>query len=117
MTTRLNILLINPPCGPRTIGLRNIARIEPLGLEMIGAGVSADHEVRLVDMEVRPADLAEMLQDFRPDVVGITSEIVHVETALAALREVRRTARGASRWWVGTTPRSVRRTSTTRPWT
>ena len=94
MTKRLNILLINPPCGPRTIGLRNIARIEPLGLEMVGAGVSADHDVRLVDMEVRSTDLAEMLRDFRPDVVGVTSEIVHVETALAALRDVRRSAPG-----------------------
>lgn len=92
MTARLNILLVNPPCGPRTIGLRNIARIEPLGLEMVGAGVSSDHEVRLVDMEVRPSDLGEMLAVFRPDVVGITSEIVHVETALDVLRRVRAAA-------------------------
>lgn len=88
----MKILLINPPCGPRTIGLRNIARIEPLGLELIGAGVSRDHDVRLVDMEACPEDLAETLAEFEPDLVGVTSEIVHVETALAALVEVRRAA-------------------------
>lgn len=90
----MNILLINPPCGPRTIGLRNIARIEPLGLELIGAGVSQDHDVRLVDLEAAPEDLTKMLDVFRPDVVGITSEIVHVETAIDALREVRVAAPG-----------------------
>lgn len=88
----MKILLINPPCGPRTIGLHNIARVEPLGLELIGAGVSKDHDVRLVDMEVRTGDLADMLRDFKPDVVGVTSEIVHVETAIDALKQVRAAA-------------------------
>ncbi len=85
----MKILLINPPCGQRTIGLHNIARVEPLGLELIGAGVSKNHDVRLVDMEVRAGDLADMLDDFTPDVVGVTSEIVHVETAIDALKQVR----------------------------
>ncbi len=85
----MRILLINPPCDPRTIGLRNMAKIEPLGLETIGAGVVGEHEVRLVDMEVAPEDLEEMLRDFAPDLVGVTSEIVHVRTAIAALRKVR----------------------------
>jgi len=93
-TMPLRILLINPPCGPRTIGLRNIARIEPLGLEMIGAAVSGEHDVRLVDMEVRQDDLADMLAQFKPDIAGVTSEIVHVDTALDALRQVRIAAPG-----------------------
>ncbi len=85
----MKILLINPPCGDRTIGLKNLARIEPLSLELIGAGVSSEHEVRLVDMMVRPSDLEVTLEAFTPDVAGVTSEIVHVETALAALQTVR----------------------------
>lgn len=88
----MKILLINPPCGPRTIGLKFLAKIEPLNLELIGAGVSSDHEVRIVDMEVRPSDLADELKVFMPDIVGVTSEIVHVETALDALRQVRSAA-------------------------
>ena len=57
-----------------------MARIEPLSLELIGAGVADEHEVRLVDMMVRPEDLEETLAEWTPDVAGATSEIVHVET-------------------------------------
>lgn len=85
----MKILLINPPCGPRTIGLRYIARLEPLGLELIGAGVK-NHDVRLVDMEVAPDDLDITLKRFHPDVVGITSEIVHVQAALDIIRKIKK---------------------------
>ena len=85
----MKVLLINPPCGPRTIGLRNIARIEPLGLELLGAGLPKTFDVRLVDMEVEPGDLDRILVDFQPDVAGVTSEIVHVDTAKSALAKVR----------------------------
>ena len=85
----MNVLLINPPCGPRTIGLRNIARIEPLNLELLGAAISDRHRVRIVDMEAEPGDLERLLVDFRPDVAGVTSEVVHVDTAKSALARVR----------------------------
>ena len=88
----MKILLINPPCGERSIGLKNMARIEPLSLELVGAAVVDEHEVRLVDMMVRPEDLDETLAEWTPDVAGATSEIVHVETAIAALARVRRAA-------------------------
>ncbi len=85
----MRILLINPPCDPRTIGLRHMAKIEPLGLELLGGAVKGLHEVRLVDMEVVPRDLDRALAEFTPDIVGVTSEIVHRTTALEALRLVR----------------------------
>jgi hopanoid C-3 methylase len=85
----MNVLLINPPCGPRTIGLRYIARIEPLNLELLAAALPKGCNVRVVDMEVAPRDLERILAEFRPDIAGCTSEVVHVETAKAALRRVR----------------------------
>lgn len=88
----MKVLLINPPCGERTIGLKNIARIEPLNLELLGAALPKSDEVRVVDMEVDPKDLARTLRDFRPDVAGVTSEVVHLDTAKAALRLVRTAA-------------------------
>lgn len=88
----MKVLLTNPPCGDRTIGLKNIAKIEPLNLELLGAGLPEEADIRLVDMEVAPRDLDRTLADFRPDIVGVTSEIVHVETAKRALRRVRDTA-------------------------
>ena len=86
----MKILLVNPPCGPRTIGMRNICRIEPLGLELIGAAVSDEHDVRLVDMLVRPSDLKSTLGRFTPDVVGVTTETARMEPALDVLRSIRK---------------------------
>jgi hopanoid C-3 methylase len=88
----MKVLLVNPPCGPRTIGMRYICRIEPLGLEQIGAAVSGEHETRLVDMQVRPADLQATLKEFMPDVAGVTTETVRVGPALDVLRTIRRAA-------------------------
>ncbi|NOZ66411.1 MAG: radical SAM protein [Alphaproteobacteria bacterium] len=88
----MKVLLINPPCGVRTIGLKNLTKIEPLNLELLGATIKDRHEVRLVDMEVAPKDLSRILVDFTPDIVGVTSEVVHVETAKQALSVVRLSA-------------------------
>jgi len=88
----MKILLVNPPCGARTIGLKNLTKIEPLNLELLGATLKGFHEVRLVDMEVSPGDLHLTLAEYTPDIVGVTSEAVHVNTALAALRVARLSA-------------------------
>ncbi len=82
----MRVLLINPPCDQKTIGLRHIAKIEPLGLELIGAAIKDKYEVKLVDMEVAPKDLLKTLKSYKPDIVGVTSEIVHRDTALEALK-------------------------------
>ncbi|MBW2244978.1 MAG: hypothetical protein JRH01_23605 [Deltaproteobacteria bacterium] len=50
----MKILLIDPHSGKRSIGLENVARIEPLSLELVAAGVSREHEVCIVDLMVRP---------------------------------------------------------------
>lgn len=88
----MKILLVHPPCGPRTIGLRHIAKMEPLGLETVGAGVSSRHDVRLVDMMVRSEDLLDTLKQFTPDVLGVTTEMARTEPALDVLKTVRRIA-------------------------
>lgn len=85
----MRILLVNPPCDPRTIGLNNMAKVEPLGLELLGGAIKGQHDVRLVDMEVAPRDLDRALVEHAPDIVGVTSEIVHRGTALDVLRRVR----------------------------
>jgi radical SAM superfamily enzyme YgiQ (UPF0313 family) len=69
--------------------MRHIACIEPLGLELVGAAVSDRYDVRLVDMLVRPSDLDRTLNDFTPDIVGVTCEAVREESALNVLRTIR----------------------------
>lgn len=75
----MRILLVNPPSGELTVGLKHLARVEPLGLEIIGASVP-QHEVELLDMEI-DQDLEGALSRFRPQIVGASAQIVQTYTA------------------------------------
>ncbi|MCK6578712.1 MAG: B12-binding domain-containing radical SAM protein [Anaerolineae bacterium] len=75
----MKILLVNPPSGELTMGLKHLSKVEPLGLEIIGAAVP-DHQVELLDMEL-DTDLAGTLERFQPDIVGASSQIVQTYTA------------------------------------
>lgn len=68
----MRILLIEPNKMERTIGSEDLFMFEPLALEYIAAGVSDDHDVRILDMRIEKG-LEQVLEDFRPDIVGITS--------------------------------------------
>lgn len=83
----MRILLVNPPVGRMTLGLKDIAKVEPLGLEIIGAAVP-DHEVRIFDMQLED-DLEGELEAFEPDIVGVTAGVVQTYTA----RRVAKTAK------------------------
>ncbi|MCL4371667.1 MAG: B12-binding domain-containing radical SAM protein, partial [Chloroflexi bacterium] len=65
----MRILLVQPG-NSTTLGFRQTALVEPLGLETV-AGALAGHEVRLVDLRVE-GDLGRVLERFRPEVVGIS---------------------------------------------
>ena len=64
----MRILLVQPG-ELNTLGFRQTALVEPLGLETVG-GVLAGHEVRLLDMRVE-GDLGRVMELFRPEVLGI----------------------------------------------
>ncbi len=80
----MKILLVSPPSGELTIGLKHLAKVEPLGLEVIGAA-APDHQVELLDMEI-DTDLAGTLQRFQPDVVGASAQIVQTYSAQRVLQ-------------------------------
>ena len=75
----MKILLIEPAKSPLSIGGEDLYLYESLALEYIAAGVSQDHDVRILDMRL-DKDLRSILQIFQPDIVGITSYTVHVNT-------------------------------------
>lgn len=75
----MKILLVNPPSGDLTVGLKYLAKVEPLGLEIIGASVP-DHDVELLDMEI-DSDIQGALQQFNPDIVGVSAQVVQTYTA------------------------------------
>jgi radical SAM superfamily enzyme YgiQ (UPF0313 family) len=65
-------VLLAQPNQNRTMGLQQLARVEPLGLEMIAGALWSRHEVALLDLRLEPAGLADTLAAFQPHLVGIS---------------------------------------------
>ena len=84
----MNILLIEPAKAPRTIGGEDIHLYEPLALEYLAAGVRSDHDVSILDLRLEK-DLQAVFERLRPDVVGITSYTVHVNTVRRLFAQVK----------------------------
>lgn len=83
----MRILLIQPESCFGRIGFRLAARTEPLALECLAATVP-DHEVAILDLRLE-ADVAGALDQFAPDIVGVTA----LTTEVYAAQEVLRTAK------------------------
>jgi radical SAM superfamily enzyme YgiQ (UPF0313 family) len=60
---------------------------EPLALEYVAAGVADDHDVRILDLRLE-TDLEDVLDRFRPHVVGITAYTVHVNLVRELFEEI-----------------------------
>jgi radical SAM superfamily enzyme YgiQ (UPF0313 family) len=85
----MNILLIEPGKARLTIGGEDVFLYEPLALEYLAAGVASHHDVRILDLRLEKR-LPEVLAEYRPDVVGITSYTVHVNTVRGLFDDVKR---------------------------
>ena len=72
----MRILLIEPAKAPISMGGEDVFLFEPLALEYVAAGVSAEHEVKILDQRI-DNHVVETLEEFRPDIVGITGYTVH----------------------------------------
>ncbi|MBI3953681.1 MAG: cobalamin B12-binding domain-containing protein [Chloroflexi bacterium] len=68
----MKILLVHPKQSELMVGFTTLVQPEPLALESIAAGVLDRHEVLLVDKRVDPTPLEDVLDGFRPDLVGTT---------------------------------------------
>jgi radical SAM superfamily enzyme YgiQ (UPF0313 family) len=75
----MKILLVEPAKAPVTLGGEDFAIYEPLALEYIAAGVAKDHDVQILDLRLED-NLPKALEEFHPDIVGITAYTVHVNT-------------------------------------
>jgi radical SAM superfamily enzyme YgiQ (UPF0313 family) len=85
----LKILLIEPDKAPVVIGGEDFSIYEPLALEYIAAGVSKNHEVKILDLRLEN-NFEDVFREFSPDVVGITAYTVHVNTVLNLFKEIKR---------------------------
>jgi radical SAM superfamily enzyme YgiQ (UPF0313 family) len=84
----MKILLVQPAKPEKALGGEDFAIYEPLALEYLAAGISGDHDVRIFDMRL-DHDLDSLLRKYRPDVVGITSYTVHVNTVKMLFRKIK----------------------------
>ncbi len=75
----MKILLIEPAKAPITLGGEDFTIYEPLALEYVAAGVAGDHDVKILDLRLED-NLSGVLQEFSPDIVGITAYTAHVNT-------------------------------------
>lgn len=83
----MKILLVHPEWRQDDFGFRLAAMPEPLGLEMLAAALS-DHEVRILDMRCGD-DLVSAVNDFAPDLVGVTALTPEVYAAADVLMQVK----------------------------
>lgn len=67
----MKVLLVQPRLYDNEVSIRNIICFTPLNLEILAANIP-DREVDFIDLRIED-DLAERLESFRPDVVGVTS--------------------------------------------
>jgi radical SAM superfamily enzyme YgiQ (UPF0313 family) len=85
----MKILLVEPAKAPLTIGGEDVFLYEPLALEYMAAGVCNDHDVSILDLRLEK-DLQEVLARSSPDVVGITSYTVHVNTVRRLFEQIKK---------------------------
>ena len=89
----MRVLLLRPDPGNERFGLGPFFRVEPLGLEYIGAALRAcGHEPRIADLRFRPG-LDTWIRRTRPQLVGISClHSLEYDRVRATARAVRRAA-------------------------
>jgi hopanoid C-3 methylase len=86
----MKVLLVRPKPDRETIGLQNVMICEPLELEYIGAYIKPlGHEVTIIDMILEKKPLTAFIKEYKPDVVGITSYIAHINVVKQYAKEVK----------------------------
>lgn len=85
----MRVLLVRPPRPPQSITLGAFMFCEPIGLEVVYAVLSAEHDVRILDMMVDHCDIADVCRAWSPDVVGLTSLCIDVVAVLDISRQVK----------------------------
>ncbi len=89
----MRILLIQPDYDAGPVSFRLVAMPEPLALELL-AGMVPEHEVRILDLRVRP-DLSAAMADFDPELVAVTALTTEVYAAREILRQAKQLSPGA----------------------
>ncbi len=84
----MKILLVEPGKAAVTLGGEDFSIYEPLALEYVAAGVVKDHDVQILDLRLED-NLSRVLEEFSPDIVGITAYTVHVNAVRALFETIK----------------------------
>ncbi|MDD5251398.1 MAG: radical SAM protein [Patescibacteria group bacterium] len=85
----MKILLVEPGLSEFDVMEGIVGQVEPLGLETVAAGVTANHEVRIVDLKIEPEALEPCLESFAPDVVAVGSVSANLHLAKDVLHRAK----------------------------
>ncbi len=86
----MKVLLIRPKPHRDTIGLQNVMICEPLELEYLSSNLEAKaHKVDILDMILEKNKISYYLDRYKPDVVGITGYIAHVNVIKGYAKEIK----------------------------
>jgi len=85
----MRILLTYPDTDPLSVIPSGLINIEPLGLEYL-AGALPDHDVTILDMKIEK-HWQRVVENCRPDIVGITGTVVHTTRMIEVLQYVKQT--------------------------
>ena len=83
----MKVLLIYPDTSPESVIPKKLINIEPLGLEYL-AGAIPEHQVKILDMKMEN-NWQNEIEQFQPDVVGISGTVVHSYRMLEVLKKAK----------------------------
>ena len=87
----MKVLLIRPRPHKETIGLQNVMICEPLELEYISSNIEPlGHKVNIIDMIIEKKSITHFLKKYKPDVVGLTGYIAHVNVIKKYAEEIKK---------------------------
>ena len=86
----MKILLIRPKPHKETIGLQNVMICEPLELEYLASAAEAHgHKTDIVDMILEKRKLSYFIAKHKPDIVGMTGYIAHVNVIKEYAKQIK----------------------------
>jgi len=85
----MKILLVRPPRIKQAITLSDFMFSEPIGLEMIYGALKDYYKVEIFDMMIETTRLSKKIDDYEPNVIGITSLCIDVNKVLDLCVEVK----------------------------
>lgn len=86
----MRVLLIRPKPHKETIGLQNVMICEPLELEYLASNMEAQgHEAVIADMILEKKRVSFFVDKYKPEVVGLTGYISHVNILKRYAEEIK----------------------------